>query len=139
MNAPAPLTEALRASAAPLDSTVLVVPGMHCAGCMAKVERAFGGLPGVHAARVNLTARQVRVEHDPAVREPALVAALAAAGFASQPRGEELAPPPSAVKPLLAPSWLTALPLITARRVSPSASASRSRLSNTMPPPSPRP
>ena len=44
-----------------------------------------------------------------------------------------------AVKPLLAPSWLTALPLITARRVSPSASASRSRLSNTMPPPSPRP
>jgi Cu2+-exporting ATPase len=103
VNAPAPLTEALRASAAPLDSTVLVVPGMHCAGCMAKVERAFGGLPGVHAARVNLTARQVRVEHDPAVREPALVAALAEAGFASQPRGEELAPPPSAVKPLLAP------------------------------------
>jgi Cu2+-exporting ATPase len=103
VNAPAPLGEALRAGAAPLESTVLVVPGMHCAGCMAKVERAFGALPGVHGARVNLTARQVRVDHDPAVREPALVAALAEAGFASQPRGEELAPPPSAVKPLLAP------------------------------------
>jgi P-type Cu2+ transporter len=88
---------------APLQSTVLVVPGMHCAGCMAKVERALGALPGVSAARVNLTARQVRVEHDAAVTIPELVDALSGAGFASQPRGEELAPPPSAVKPLLAP------------------------------------
>ncbi len=103
MNAPAPRADALKANAVALATTVLVVPGMHCAGCMAKVERAFGGLPGVHTARVNLTARQVRVDHDPGVREPALVAALAEAGFASQPRGEELAPPPSAVKPLLAP------------------------------------
>jgi Cu2+-exporting ATPase len=103
VNAPAPRADALKANAVALATTVLVVPGMHCAGCMAKVERAFGGLPGVHTARVNLTARQVRVDHDPGVREPALVAALAEAGFASQPRGEELAPPPSAVKPLLAP------------------------------------
>jgi P-type Cu2+ transporter len=87
----------------PWQSTVLVVPGMHCAGCMAKVERGLGGLPGVSAARVNLTARQVRVEHDPAVDIPQLVDAIASAGFASQPRGEEIAPPPSAVKPLLAP------------------------------------
>ena len=85
------------------DTTVLVVPGMHCAGCMAKVERALGAVPGVVAARVNLTARQVRVEHDPAVTMPALMDALGNVGFASQPRGEELAPPPSAVKPLLAP------------------------------------
>lgn len=103
MNAPLAHDNALRASAAPLGSTVLVVPGMHCAGCMAKVERALAGLEGVHSARVNLTARQVRVEHDADLREPALVAALADAGFAAQPRGEELAPPPSAVKPLLAP------------------------------------
>lgn len=103
MNAPLAHDNALRASAAPLGSTVLVVPGMHCAGCMAKVERALAGLEGVHSARVNLTARQVRVEHDADLREPALVAALADAGFPAQPRGEELAPPPSAVKPLLAP------------------------------------
>lgn len=98
MNAPVRL-----ADAAPLESTVLVVPGMHCAGCMGKVERAFAGLPGVHSARVNLTARQVRVEHEAAVREPELMAALADAGFASQPRVEDLSAPPSAVKPLLAP------------------------------------
>lgn len=98
MNAPVRLVDA-----APLESTVLVVPGMHCAGCMGKVERAFAGLPGVHSARVNLTARQVRVEHETVVREPELMAALADAGFASQPRVEDLSAPPSAVKPLLAP------------------------------------
>lgn len=98
MNAPARLADAM-----PIEATVLVVPGMHCAGCMGKVERAFGGLPGVHSARVNLTARQVRVEHEASVREPDLVAALADVGFASQPRVEDLSAPPSAVKPLLAP------------------------------------
>ena len=83
--------------------TVLVVPGMHCSGCMSKVERQLQDLPLVHAARVNLTARQVRVSHDPALTVPEMVDALASAGFPSQPRGEELAPPDSAVKPLLAP------------------------------------
>jgi Cu2+-exporting ATPase len=70
---------------------------------MAKVERAFAALPAVHSARANLTARQVRVEHQTGVAEPELVAALADAGFASQPRGAEIAATPSAVKPLLAP------------------------------------
>lgn len=87
----------------PLLSTVLVVPGMHCAGCMAKVERALQAVPGVAQARVNLTARQVGVEHGGEVTMPQLVEALGAVGFASQPRGTDLAPPPSAVKPLLAP------------------------------------
>ncbi|MFM5885233.1 MAG: heavy metal translocating P-type ATPase, partial [Novosphingobium sp.] len=76
---------------------------MHCAGCMAKVERGLAAVPGVAAARVNLTARQVRVDHTDAVTTPALVEALSVAGFASQPRGEDLASPPSAVRPLLAP------------------------------------
>ncbi len=98
----------MTASARQLDSdapetTVLVVPGMHCAGCMAKVERGLGAVPGVSGARVNLTARQVRVEHDPGVTLPQLVDALGNIGFASQPRGEELDAPASAVKPLLAP------------------------------------
>ena len=96
---------ATRAPSLPRETvdTVLVVPGMHCAGCMGKVERALKDLPQVAAARVNLTARQVRVAHDAALTLPELVDALAAAGFPSQPRGEEAAPVPSAVKPLLAP------------------------------------
>jgi len=85
------------------ETTVLVVPGMHCAGCMAKVERALGAVAGVENARVNLTARQVSVQHQAGVTTPELVDALTQVGFASQPRGAELAPPPSAVKPLLAP------------------------------------
>ncbi len=84
-------------------TTVLVVPGMHCAGCMAKVERALGAVPGVSAARVNLTAKQVRIEHAPAVEAAGLIGALDAVGFASQPRSDELSRSPSAVKPLLAP------------------------------------
>ena len=92
-------------AAAPADdmTTVLVVPGMHCAGCMGRVERALGALPGVQAARVNLTARQVSVAHAPAVGVPDMLEALAAIGFPAQPRSDDLAPPASAVKPLLAP------------------------------------
>ena len=84
-------------------STVLVVPAMHCAGCMGKVERAMAAVPGVSAARVNLTARQVRVVHEPALALPVLIEALAATGFAAQPLSGDIAQPTSAVKPLLAP------------------------------------
>ncbi len=85
------------------ETTILVVPGMHCAGCMAKVERALSAVPGVSAARVNLTAKQVRAEHTHGVETAQLIAALEAVGFASQPRTEEMTKAPSAVKPLLAP------------------------------------
>ena len=95
--------QALPDPAPAAETTVLVVPGMHCAGCMAKVERGLQAVPGVSHARVNLTARQVSVTHQSGVTMPALVEALTMAGFASQPRSAELAPPPSAVKPLLAP------------------------------------
>ena len=46
--------------------------------------------------------------------------------------------PFGAVRPLLRPSWLTALPLITPTTTSPSRSASASRFSTTTPQPSPR-
>ncbi len=88
---------------AALETTVLVVPAMHCAGCMVKVERALDAVPGVASARVNLTAKQVRAEHGPDVAAADLIAALDAVGFASQPRSDDLARAPSAVKPLLAP------------------------------------
>ncbi|MET1756144.1 heavy metal translocating P-type ATPase [Novosphingobium sp. RD2P27] len=87
----------------PLTETVLIVPGMHCAGCMAKVERGLAKLPDVAYARVNLSARQVRVAHAPSLAMPELMSALETIGFASQPRLEEAKAAPSAVKPLLAP------------------------------------
>ncbi len=82
--------------------TVMVVPAMHCAGCMAKVERTLARIDGVVSARVNLTARQVDVAHDDRVCVPDLVAALALIGFDAQSR-IDLAEPVSAVRPLLAP------------------------------------
>lgn len=87
--------------------TVLAVPGMHCAGCMGKVERAFGKVEGVQSARTNLTARTVEVIHAPQVEMPALIAALAATGFEAQVREPE-AEPDSAVRPLLAPLGVAA-------------------------------
>ena len=90
------------------ETTVLVVPGMHCGGCMAKVERALSAVPGVTSARVNLTAKQVRAEHGGGVETADLIAALDAVGFASQPRTEELTKAPSAVRPLLAPLGVAA-------------------------------
>lgn len=86
----------------PLE-TALIVPAMHCAGCMGKVERALHAVPGVVSARVNLSARQVRVTHLQGMTVPQLVAALEGVGFASQPRCEDMQAPPSAVKGLLAP------------------------------------
>jgi Cu2+-exporting ATPase len=56
----------------------------------------------VVSARANLTARSLDVVHAPDVEMPALVMALAGAGFAAQPRDLEDAPV-SAVRPLLAP------------------------------------
>ena len=85
-----------------VSRTVLAVPGMHCAGCMGKVERALGAVPGVTSARANLTARTIAVDHMGTVEIPDLVTALAGAGFAAEPR-EDAVEPPSAARELLAP------------------------------------
>ncbi|MXO61023.1 cadmium-translocating P-type ATPase [Altererythrobacter salegens] len=83
--------------------TMLVVPGMHCAGCMGKVEQALGELPGVTGARANLTARSVTVTHASSLDDHALVLALEAAGFEAKPRRELPERHLSAARPLLAP------------------------------------
>ena len=83
--------------------TLLAVPGMHCAGCMSKIERGLASIDGIEAARVNLSSRLVRVTHGSTVKENDLVHALADLGFEAQPRSPEITAPVSAVKPLLAP------------------------------------
>lgn len=84
-----------------IAETILVVPAMHCSGCMAKVERGLCEVVGVLSARVNLTSRQVSIAHDRELTTPELVAAVERIGFASQPRAPESAPPPSAVRQML--------------------------------------
>lgn len=63
----------------------LVVPGMHCAGCLSKVERALRAAPGVLAARANLSTRRVRVDSEADLSEDACISALATAGFDARP------------------------------------------------------
>ena len=42
------------------------IPGMHCSGCIAKIEKGLNAQAGVHAARVNFTSKQVSIAHDEA-------------------------------------------------------------------------
>ena len=87
----------------PLSETVLAVPGMHCAGCISKIERGMGEVAGIASARVNLSAKQVTIHHDAAMKPRDLVQALDQIGFESELRKDALARNPSAVKPLIAP------------------------------------
>ncbi len=68
----------------PLAATRFTVPGMRCAGCIAKIERELPKTPGIHAARANFSAKRVAIEHDPALDEAALENALLALGFEAQ-------------------------------------------------------
>ncbi len=86
-----------------LQTTVLAVPGMHCAGCMSKIERGLGDVPGVADARVNLSSRMVTVTHSAGLRGNMLVSALADIGFEAQPRKNDGQRSFSAARCLLAP------------------------------------
>ena len=60
----------------------LPIKGMHCAGCVGKVERALQGVPGVEKAVANLATERATVWLDPTRAELfALRAAVAAAGY----------------------------------------------------------
>jgi len=57
------------------DRTVhvdLAVEGVHCASCMAKIERGLSAIPDVTLARVNLTDRRLAVEWKKGTLEPGL-------------------------------------------------------------------
>lgn len=86
-----------------METSVLAVPGAHCAGCMGKIERGLALVPQITSARVNLTSRMVTVTHDPALDEGRIVAELAKIGFESKRRPRAVTKPFSAVKPLLGP------------------------------------
>ena len=59
------------------EHVLLDVEGMHCAACVARVERALAGVPGGVAARVNLVTGQAAAELEPGHAGPEdLVAAL---------------------------------------------------------------
>ena len=62
--------------------TDLSVPGVHCAACIASVERTLSALPGVEFARVNLSMKRVTVKWRAAEGGPPdLISALRAVGY----------------------------------------------------------
>ena len=72
-------------AARPLDGglmrTELSVPGVHCAGCIRKVETALAGLEGVKYARVNLSTHRAAVHWEPAGAPPPMLATLDRIGY----------------------------------------------------------
>lgn len=72
--------------AASTRAVELVVPGMHCAGCIGKVERGLKALPGVTTARANLSTKRVTVAWDgDAVDQARVVEAVRGLGFEATP------------------------------------------------------
>lgn len=61
----------VRAAGAGLQHIDLAVEGVHCAGCMAKIERGLSAIPDVTLARVNLTDRRVALEWKQGTLDPA--------------------------------------------------------------------
>ncbi len=64
----------------------LAVDGIHCAGCIATIEREMGAFPGVVRARLNFTDKRLRVAFRTAQANPtALIGRLSDLGFAAHP------------------------------------------------------
>ncbi len=60
----------------------LPVDGIHCAGCISRVEGALGGVPGVAEASVNLATGEARVSFDPGSADlQELLAAVEGVGY----------------------------------------------------------
>ena len=67
-----------------LVDTRFTVPGMRCAGCIAKIERGLAQLDGVDSARVNFSAKRVAVRHVKSLSEDDFTQALLELGFEAQ-------------------------------------------------------
>lgn len=69
------------------DATLeLLIEGARCAGCIRKIESAVTRLPGVTAARLNLSTNRLRVAWRPGATDPrAVVAAVRDIGYAARP------------------------------------------------------
>ncbi|EAQ02063.1 Copper-translocating P-type ATPase, RdxI [Pseudooceanicola batsensis HTCC2597] len=79
------------------EAIYIALPRIHCAACIAGVERALANLPSVAAARVNLGAKRLRLLPAPGHDESEALRVLHAAGFeahlldasALRPTGDE--------------------------------------------------
>jgi Cu2+-exporting ATPase len=69
----------------------MMVEGMHCGGCVARIERALHALPAVRAARVNLSTRRLAVTWDDSATGAAdILGTVEGLGFRAMPFDPEL-------------------------------------------------
>ncbi|KKW91498.1 cation-translocating P-type ATPase [Sphingobium chungbukense] len=80
-------SQALLVEETPIETkeSLFAVPGIHCAGCLSKIENGLPLTPGIQSARVNMGAKRVAIRHDPALTPPELKAAIIALGFEAEP------------------------------------------------------
>ena len=63
-----------------------LVPEMHCAACIGRIEDSVNALPGVVRARANLTSHRVGIDFDAPSGDPdAMLAAIEGAGYSARP------------------------------------------------------
>ncbi len=68
------------------ETSTFDLQGMHCASCVARIERSLKKVPGVEEAAVNLATNRASVTFDPAQVSPgALIAAVEKAGYGATP------------------------------------------------------
>ncbi|MDE1467755.1 heavy metal translocating P-type ATPase [Aurantiacibacter sp. D1-12] len=66
------------------EDSRFTVPGIRCAGCIAKIERELGKHSAIDSVRVNFSAKRVAIRHLPELDDDNLIAALAGLGFEAQ-------------------------------------------------------
>ncbi len=69
----------------------LLAPGIHCGGCVSRIERTLGQHPAVVHARVNLSTRRIAIDwRDAQASADDLIGAVTALGFETQPATAEV-------------------------------------------------
>ncbi len=94
--------EASASSGVDRRTSLFSVPGIHCAGCIAKLEGGLKGEGAVIEARVNFGMKRLRITHRADVSEQVLLRAIERVGFDAQLVDEGAATEaPDERKPLL--------------------------------------
>lgn len=75
-----------------LLQTDFSVPGIHCGGCIRRIELELGRLPGVESCRVNLSNRRVAVLWREGGDPPQILTALAGLGYQAHLHDEDADP-----------------------------------------------
>ncbi len=74
--------------AEPTTDSRFTVPSIHCAGCIGKIERGIGAVPGVAAVRVNFSAKRVAVSHTDQIDDGQIIEELHRLGFEAERAAE---------------------------------------------------